>query len=79
MLRCEMAIKQNWPEAPAHILFDEIFASWSQRCAENAATCGQRPRSDHLHLGHIGRSQGCVLTAGNVGFMLGCTSAAWIC
>src|SRR5579864_3551749 len=68
-------IQQNWPGAPPHFLFDEIFAG-----AEGIAL--DRPQvvdSDAVTIiytsGTSGEPKGVVLTAANVGFMLGCTSA----
>jgi long-chain acyl-CoA synthetase len=71
---CE-GIQQTWPDAPPHFLFDEIFAG-----AEGAAL--DRPQvhdEDAVTIiytsGTSGEAKGVVLTAANVGFMLGCTSA----
>src|SRR5579864_5194128 len=68
-------IQQNWPGAPPHFLFDEIFAG-----AEGIAL--DRPQvvdSDAVTIiytsGTSGEAKGVVLTAANVGFMLGCTAA----
>lgn len=69
-------IQQAWPAAPPHFLFDEIFAG-----AEGGASIG-RPHvreADPVTIiytsGTSGEAKGVVLTAANVGFMLGCTSA----
>lgn len=73
-------ILENWPEKnrqeiPSHCLFDEIFTS-----AEGVAL--DRPQirdEDRVTIiytsGTSGEAKGVVLTAANVGFMLGCTSA----
>jgi long-chain acyl-CoA synthetase len=68
-------IQQNWPAAPLHFIFDEIFAG-----AEGIAL--DRPQvldADAVTIiytsGTSGEAKGVVLTAANVGFMLGCTSA----
>ncbi len=69
------AIRQTWPEAPPQFLFDQIFA------AVGGIALDQQPgkESDAVTIiytsGTSGESKGVVLTAGNVGFMLGCTSA----
>ena len=66
-------IVANWAEAPPQILFDEIFAS-------NADVQGGVRGSDENAVtiiytsGTSGEAKGVVLTAGNIGHMLGCTS-----
>ena len=65
----------GWPEAPPHFLFDEIFAGVEGVAARSSAGSRRRSRHHHLHLGTSGEAKGVVLTAANVGFMLGCTSA----
>jgi long-chain acyl-CoA synthetase len=67
-------IRQNWPAAPPLFLFDEILAG------KNGAVPGSSQISDCDSVtiiytsGTSGESKGVVLTAANVGFMLGCTS-----
>lgn len=73
------AILQNWPQAPATLLLDDVF--------DNAALRVEQPSSlPHQELtdadpvtiiytsGTSGEAKGVVLTAGNVAHMLGCTS-----
>lgn len=66
-------IVQNWPEAPAQYLFEEIFAAKGQDFS--------KPRLDDSDpvaviytSGTSGEAKGVVLTAGNLGHMLTCTS-----
>src|SRR5579864_4013657 len=68
-------IQQNWPGAPPHVLFDEIFAG-----VEGIALDRPQVRDDDDPVsiiytsGTSGEPKGVMLTAANVGFMLGCTS-----
>lgn len=66
-------ILQNWPEAPPQYLFAEIF---STPTAESATP--QLADSDPVAViytsGTSGEAKGVMLTAGNLGHMLGCTS-----
>ena len=81
------AVVQNWPEAPPQALFDEIFAS--ERKAESRAGApfdsAQGRSAPHLPVdsdivaiiytsGTSGEAKGVMLTAGNVGHILQCTS-----
>jgi long-chain acyl-CoA synthetase len=68
-------ILKAWPEAPRHFLFDEIFGGETKSQVDP-------PRVDEVDSvtiiytsGTSGEAKGVVLTAANVGFMLGCTSA----
>jgi len=68
-------IKKAWPEMPAACLFDEIFAD-----AEGVQLDRLQVRdADAVAIiytsGTSGEAKGVVLTAANVGFMLGCTSS----
>jgi long-chain acyl-CoA synthetase len=68
-------IRQTWPGAPADVLFDEVFAE-----TEGLALDRPQVRDDDAVTiiytsGTSGEAKGVVLTAANVGFMLGCTSA----
>jgi long-chain acyl-CoA synthetase len=78
-------ILQHWPEAPEQVLFEDVFVAGShplqrtQRMghAENAEK-PQLADSDPVTIiytsGTSDEAKGVVLTAGNVGHMLGCTS-----
>ena len=68
-------IAQNWPDAPPQYLFGEIFAA-----AEGVALDRlQVTESDAVTIiytsGTSGEAKGAVLTAANIGYMLGCTSS----
>ena len=72
-------ILQNWPEAPPRFLFDEIFLDRSEiERRETALNVPQLTDSDPVTIiytsGTSGEAKGVVLTAANVGFMLGCTA-----
>jgi len=65
---------EHWPEAPPQYLFDDIFLTrWA------AARTPRLEDSDPVTLiytsGTSGEPKGVILTAGNVGHMLGCTSS----
>lgn len=66
-------ILQNWPEAPAQFLFDEIFSTKEENSAKP-----QLKDSDPVTIiytsGTSGEAKGVILTAANVTHMLGCTS-----
>ena len=69
------AIRQAWPEAPAQFLFDEIFAGVDGVSLDRPQIRDEDPVTIFYTSGTSGESKGVVLTAANVGFMLGCTSA----
>jgi long-chain acyl-CoA synthetase len=75
------AILQEWPEAPAQALFDDIFTPQNQAAARStrAGAPTPRPDSDVVAIiytsGTSGEAKGVMLTAGNVGHILHCTSA----
>jgi long-chain acyl-CoA synthetase len=73
-------IRQNWPEggwseAPPHFLFDEIFSGVDGVVLDRAQVVDTDPVTIIYTSGTSGEAKGVVLTASNVGFMLGCTSA----
>lgn len=67
------SIIQAWPAAPPQFLSEEIFATTTER---NAAVSVSEtdPVAIIYTSGTSGEPKGVVLTAGNVGHMLGCTS-----
>ena len=73
------AILQEWPEAPAQALFDEIFAPSNSGTASRAGAPAPHEHSDVVAIiytsGTSGEAKGVMLTAGNVGHILKCTSA----
>jgi long-chain acyl-CoA synthetase len=68
-------ILQNWPEAPPHFLFDEIFAAVDGVALDRRHESDTGPVTIIYTSGTSGEAKGVVLTAANVGFMLGCTAA----
>jgi long-chain acyl-CoA synthetase len=71
-------ILQGWPQAPSQVLFSAIFVETEavSREAERAPTllADSDPATIIYTSGTSGEAKGVVLTAGNVGYMLGCTS-----
>jgi long-chain acyl-CoA synthetase len=67
-------IRDTWPEAPHHFLFDEIFAGAEGVALERLQVGVDSPVTIIYTSGTSGEAKGVVLTAANVGFMLGCTS-----
>jgi long-chain acyl-CoA synthetase len=73
------AILQEWSQAPAQALFDEIFSTQNQAAGEGAWAPAPHEDSDVIAIiytsGTSGEAKGVMLTAGNVGHILKCTSA----
>ena len=67
-------IVQVWPEAPPQVLFDEMFAGAQPVAATSPRVAEQDAVTIIYTSGTSGEAKGVVLTAANVGFMLGCTS-----
>jgi long-chain acyl-CoA synthetase len=67
-------ILQNWAAAPPHYLFDEIFAGADGVSIDRPQVRDIDPVTIIYTSGTSGEAKGVVLTAANVGFMLGCTS-----
>lgn len=67
------SIVKEWPDAPPHHLFDDILTG---NPGDNS--CPRVDDSDPVTIiytsGTSGEAKGVVLTAGNIGHMLGCTS-----
>ena len=69
------AIQKSWPAAPPHVLFDEIFIGVEGKSLDRPQVRDADPVTIIYTSGTSGEAKGVVLTAANVGFMLGCTSA----
>jgi long-chain acyl-CoA synthetase len=67
-------IQQAWPGAPPHFLFDEILAGGEGISLDRPQVRDDDPVTIIYTSGTSGEAKGVVLTAANVGFMLGCTS-----
>ena len=67
-------IVANWPEAPDQYLFDQVFATASSAAGKPQLT-DNHPVTIIYTSGTSGDAKGVVLNAGNIGHMLGCTSA----
>ncbi len=68
-------ILQTWPVSPPHFLFDEIFAGVEGIALDRPQVRDADPVTIIYTSGTSGEAKGVVLTAANVGFMLGCTAA----
>ena len=68
------AIAQHWPEAPPQFLSDEIFTGPRNVALDGLQVAESDPVTIIYTSGTSGEAKGVVLTAGNVGHMLGCTS-----
>src|SRR5580700_7285126 len=67
-------IAQAWTAAPVQFLFDEVFAGVDGVELEQPRVGTNDPVTIIYTSGTSGEAKGVVLTAANVGFMLGCTS-----
>src|SRR5215472_5738876 len=68
-------IRQAWADAPPQYLFDEIFSGVEGVHLGRPQVRDEDPVTIIYTSGTSGESKGVVLTAANVAFMLGCTSA----
>ncbi len=68
-------IRRAWPEAPPLFLFDELFVGVAGIALDRPQVRDEDPVTIIYTSGTSGEAKGVVLTAANVGFMLGCTSA----
>jgi len=68
-------ILRMWPEAAPHFLFDEIFQGVEGVTLERPQVTDADPVAIIYTSGTSGEAKGVVLTAANVGFILGCTAA----
>lgn len=69
------SIQQAWPQAPILYLLEEVFAGVEGISLERPQVRNEDPVTIIYTSGTSGEAKGVVLTAANVGFMLGCTSA----
>ena len=67
-------ITQNWPEAPPQYPFKEIFTPTDAGALPKPQLADSDPVTIIYTSGTSGEAKGVVLTAGNVGHMLDCTS-----
>jgi long-chain acyl-CoA synthetase len=67
-------ILQVWPDAPLQYLFDEIFSNPGASVNGNPQLAESDPVTIIYTSGTSGEAKGVILTAGNVGHMLSCTS-----
>jgi long-chain acyl-CoA synthetase len=67
-------ILHTWPDAPQHFLFDEIFKGVEGVSLDRPQVADPDAVTIIYTSGTSGEAKGVVLTAANVGFMLGCTS-----
>ena len=68
-------IQNGWRDAPPVALFEEVFAGVESASLERLQVRDADPVTIIYTSGTSGEAKGVVLTAANVGFMLGCTSA----
>jgi len=68
-------IQQAWPDSAPLVLFDEVFAGVEGISLDRPQVREEDPVTIIYTSGTSGEAKGVVLTAANVGFMLGCTSA----
>jgi long-chain acyl-CoA synthetase len=66
-------VRRAWPDGPNHVLFDQVFANKST-AAGRLNLAHSDPVTIIYTSGTSGDAKGVILTAGNVGHMLECTS-----
>jgi len=70
------AIVEAWREAPPSFCFENVFTAGRGPVEDRALTVAQEDVATIIYTsGTSGQAKGVMLNAGNVGFMLGCTSA----
>jgi long-chain acyl-CoA synthetase len=67
------AIVKEWPQAPPQVLFSDVFTAGAD-VADQVLVAEADPVAIIYTSGTSGEAKGVVLTAGNIGHMLGCTS-----
>ncbi len=69
------AIVEAWPEAPPHFCFDNVFTPAREAIENPALAVKEEDVATIIYTsGTSGEAKGVMLNAGNVGYMLGCTS-----
>jgi long-chain acyl-CoA synthetase len=69
------AILEAWPDAPLHFLFENVFTASREPADNPALTLANEDVVTIIYTsGTSGEAKGVMLNAGNVGYMLGCTS-----
>jgi len=69
------AIVEAWPEAPPHFCFENVFTAGRGPVENPALAVAEEDVLTIIYTsGTSGEAKGVMLSAGNVGYMLGCTS-----
>src|SRR6266436_4308695 len=69
------AIVEVWPDAPPHFCFENVFTAGRGPVENPALTAAEEDVVTIIYTsGTSGEAKGVMLNAGNVGYMLGCTS-----
>jgi len=69
------AIVEEWPEAPPYFCFDNVFTAGRGPLENPALAVAEEDVATIIYTsGTSGEAKGVMLNAGNVGYMLGCTS-----
>ena len=69
------AIVEAWPEAPPHFCFENVFTPTREPVENPALIVAEEDVATIIYTsGTSGDAKGVMLNAGNVGYMLGCTS-----
>jgi long-chain acyl-CoA synthetase len=69
------AILEAWPDAPPHFLFENVFTAGREQIDNPALAVTNEDVATIIYTsGTSGDAKGVMLNAGNVGYMLGCTS-----
>ena len=70
------AVAEAWPDAPPHFLLENVFTAGRESMDNPALAVTEENVASIIYTsGTSGEAKGVMLSAGNVGFMLGCTSA----